>query len=57
MSEEHLSKAYRATVVVEAEYMLNTLRDVAHDERYDQDLFVNHVLDEIRRLMEDEHST
>ena len=53
MPDVSSSKAYQATVTVEAEYMLNALRDVAHDEQYDQDLFVNHVLDEIRRLMKE----
>lgn len=49
--------ALNASIEVEAERVLESLRETADDEGYPKDLFVECVLEEIRRLMEDEHST
>lgn len=46
-------KAMHATVEVEAERVLESLRETADDEGYPKDFFVECVLDEIRRLMKD----
>lgn len=46
-------KAMHATIEVEADRVLESLRETAEDEGYPKDFFVECVLDQIRRLMKD----